>query len=160
MKRLIRSVRANVSAGKIWYLSCRAYKRGNIPLATALKALNYMLYHSVLCYQCEVEDDIYLVHGAMGSLVHPNVTIGKRVRFFHHVTLSSETLPGSVPRIVIEDDCVIGAHSIILGNDRDGVRIGRGAVIGAGAIVVRDVPPGATMVPMPARAVKSEKVYE
>ncbi|WP_434437815.1 DapH/DapD/GlmU-related protein [Limosilactobacillus fermentum] len=40
--------------------------------------------------------------------------------------------------IVIEDDCWIGSNVIIL----DGVKIGRGSVIGAGSLVSKDIPAG------------------
>jgi serine acetyltransferase len=100
-----------------------------------------------------------MVHGGFGTMCHPNVTIGKRVKMFHHITLAAETLPGSLPRIRIEDDCVIGAYAILIGNDRDGITIGKGSVIGAGAMVVRDVPPGSTIVATPSRAVKPGKSY-
>lgn len=39
--------------------------------------------------------------------------------------------------VVIEDDVLIGAHTVIL----RGVRIGRGAIVGAGSVVSRDIPP-------------------
>jgi acetyltransferase-like isoleucine patch superfamily enzyme len=51
--------------------------------------------------------------------------------------------------VTIEDDCWIGAGSTILG----GVHIGRGAVIGAGSVVSRDVPPYAVVVGVPARVI-------
>ncbi|WP_321576530.1 MULTISPECIES: CatB-related O-acetyltransferase [unclassified Sphingomonas] len=52
---------------------------------------------------------------------------------------------------VIEDDVWIGHHAIILPGCR---RIGRGSVIGAGAIVTRDVPRYAVVVGNPARVVR------
>jgi len=52
--------------------------------------------------------------------------------------------------IVIEDDCWIGANVVIL----SGVRIGRGAVIGAGAVVTRDIPSMAIAVGVPAKVLK------
>jgi acetyltransferase-like isoleucine patch superfamily enzyme len=48
---------------------------------------------------------------------------------------------------VVEDGVSIGANSTIL----PGLRIGRGAVIGAGAVVTKSVPPGATAMGVPAR---------
>jgi maltose O-acetyltransferase len=57
------------------------------------------------------------------------------------------------PPVVIEDDVWLGARVIIL----PGIRIGRGAVIGAGAIVTKDVPPYAICVGNPARIVRSRK---
>lgn len=53
--------------------------------------------------------------------------------------------------IVVEDDVWIGAGSIIL----PGVHIGRGSIIGAGAVVSRDVPAYSVAVGSPARVVKS-----
>ena len=52
--------------------------------------------------------------------------------------------------IVVEDDAWLGVGVIVL----DGVRIGKGAVVGAGAVVTDDVPDGAIAVGVPARVVK------
>ena len=52
--------------------------------------------------------------------------------------------------IVIEDDCWIGANAVILG----GVHIGRGAIIGAGAVVTKDIPSMAIAVGVPAKVLK------
>jgi maltose O-acetyltransferase len=54
------------------------------------------------------------------------------------------------PPVVVEDDIWIGARVIIL----PGIRIGKGAILGAGAIVTRDVPPYAICVGNPARVVR------
>ena len=52
--------------------------------------------------------------------------------------------------VTIEDDVWIGANAIIL----PGVRIGRGAVIGAGSIVIVDIPSMAIAVGVPAKVIK------
>jgi len=54
------------------------------------------------------------------------------------------------PPVRIEDDVWIGARVIIL----PGLKIGRGAIIGAGAVVTRDVPPYAVCAGNPARVIK------
>lgn len=54
-------------------------------------------------------------------------------------------------RIVVEDDVWIGAHVTIL----PGVRIGRGAIIGAGSVVRSDVSPLTIVAGAPARVIKS-----
>ncbi len=51
--------------------------------------------------------------------------------------------------IKIEDDVWVGANAAVL----PGVTLGKGAVVGAGAVVTRDVAPGATVVGVPARPV-------
>ncbi|WP_432493787.1 acyltransferase [Kineococcus auxinigenes] len=55
--------------------------------------------------------------------------------------------------IVIEDDVWIGAGSIIL----PGRRIGRGSIVGAGSVVVNDVPAWTVVAGNPARVVKARK---
>lgn len=53
--------------------------------------------------------------------------------------------------VVIEDDVFLGARSMVL----KGVRIGAGAVVGAGSVVTRDVAPGTVVAGQPARPVGS-----
>jgi acetyltransferase-like isoleucine patch superfamily enzyme len=53
-------------------------------------------------------------------------------------------------KVIIENDVWIGANAIIL----DGVKIENGAIIGAGAIVTKDVPPYAIVVGSPAKIIK------
>src|SRR5262245_7773294 len=52
--------------------------------------------------------------------------------------------------IVIEDDVWLGASAVVT----DGVRIGRGAVVAAGAVVTSDVPPHTVVAGVPARVVR------
>lgn len=89
------------------------------------------------------------------------ITIGARVTFGAGVQLLAENhefrdasrliQDQGVTRagITVEDDVWVGNQVIVL----DGVHIGRGAVIGAGAVVTRDVPPMAIVVGNPAHAV-------
>ena len=59
----------------------------------------------------------------------------------------------SAKGIVIEDDVWIAAHVTVL----DGVRIGRGSVIAAGAVVAQDVEPFSVVGGVPARLIKKRK---
>ncbi|KAB8317957.1 acyltransferase [Tolypothrix campylonemoides VB511288] len=58
--------------------------------------------------------------------------------------------------IVIEDDCWLGHAVTVL----DGVTIGKGSVIGAGAVVTKDIPPFSIAVGVPAKVIKSRKAKE
>lgn len=55
--------------------------------------------------------------------------------------------------VKIEDDCWIAANSIILA----GVTVGRGAVVAAGSVVTKDVPPYSVVAGNPAKVVKARK---
>ncbi len=67
------------------------------------------------------------------------------------VSTPMKRLPELGVGITIESDVWIAAHAVVL----DGVNIGRGAVIAAGAVVTRDVPPYAIVAGVPARGIGS-----
>ena len=56
-------------------------------------------------------------------------------------------------RIVIEDDCWLASGCVILA----GVNVGRGSVVGAGAVVTKDIPPYSIVAGNPARVIRSRK---
>lgn len=102
---------------------------------------------------CQIGSFTRIQHGVF----LPNHTrVGERVFIGPNVTLCDDKYP--MVRLsyeptyhadppILEDDCSIGAGAIIL----PGVRIGRGAMVGAGSVVSRDVPPKATFIGIPAR---------
>ena len=85
---------------------------------------------------------VVLEHYAMGVVLHPQVKIGDRCRIYHHVTLASESCIGSEHFIILEDDVTIGAHSIVIARPNSTLRVGKGAVVGAGSVLTKDVPAG------------------
>lgn len=90
------------------------------------------------------------IHHFGGIFIHPNVKIGSGCTLRQGVTLGNRREGGPVP--VVEDRVEFGAGSMVLG----GVRVGRGARIGALSLVLEDVPAGATVVGSPARIVARE----
>jgi len=81
-------------------------------------------------------------------IVHADAEIGADCVLRHGVTIGNRHEGGPVP--VIEDGVELGAYAQVLG----GVRVGRGARIGAMSVVLNDVPAGATAVGIPARVVE------
>lgn len=89
-----------------------------------------------------------------------SITLGDRVSIAPRVMLLALSHPNasnirdsivtSKHTIIIEDDVWIGAGSIIL----SGVTVGKGAVIGAGSVVTKDVEPYTIVVGNPARKIK------
>jgi serine O-acetyltransferase len=140
--------------GRVWYWSTRAYRTGHPIVARMLKLLNFVLFRNLLPFEADVAPDVRMEHYGLSTVIHPNVTVGRRVRIFHHVTLASESVIGSDHRIVIGDDAVIGAGAIVIGRGNCGLEIGAKAWIGAGAVVTNDVPAGQTVVGVPARPIR------
>lgn len=92
------------------------------------------------------------------------IELGRHVLVSPGVKIISSTnnhLPGweiwkNQPRsgkVVIEDNVHIGSNAVILPN----VRIGEGSVIGAGAVVTKNIPAGSIAVGIPARVIQKRK---
>jgi acetyltransferase-like isoleucine patch superfamily enzyme len=123
----------------------------------------YMLPGSTL----ELGNDTVVGHYANirpGRLIHlgSNVTIAQFVSIIgdnHRFDDPGLPVPlqGVIAEdVVIDDDAWIGAQVVIL----PGVRIGRGAVVGAGSIVTKDVAPGALVAGNPARLIRFRQGFE
>ena len=73
------------------------------------------------------------------------------------IPISRQGIEGS--KVTIEDDVWLGAHVIVL----PGVKIGRGAIVGAGAVVTNDVRPYSLVAGVPARFIRNrfpEKIIQ
>jgi len=103
-----------------------------------------------------IGDDLFIDHG-MGVVIGETSEIGDGVTLYQGVTLG-----GTAPSVdshnqrntkrhpTLEDGVIIGSGAQVLGP----ITVGRDARIGANAVVTKDVPAGATMVGIPARAVQ------
>lgn len=80
--------------------------------------------------------------------VHAGSVIGARCTLRQGVTIGNREDGGPAP--VLEDDVELGAYAQVLG----GITVGRGAKVGAMSVVLRDVPPGAVAVGVPARIIE------
>jgi len=138
---------------RLWHVSCALYEKGWPRTSRAVKAINYLLFHCILPGEAKLGHGLILEHFGLGVVIHPNVIIGNNVRLFHGITITANTSIGSPWRVRIEDDVLIGAGAKIIARRDSGLTVGRGSVIGAGAVVTRDVPAGTTWVGVPARPV-------
>jgi len=96
--------------------------------------------HSFICEGVTIEDEVFIGHGVM----------------FTNDLLPRATAAGGQPQTeadwnviptVVKKGASIGSGAVIL----CGITIGERAMVGAGAVVTRDVPPGTTVAGVPAR---------
>ena len=85
----------------------------------------------------------------MGIVIGETAEIGDDVTLYQGVTLGGTSLQRVKRHPTLLDGVVVGAGAIILG----AVTVGEKARIGAGAVVVRDVPAGATVVGLAGRVI-------
>ncbi len=86
----------------------------------------------------------------MGAVLGGRATVGKNCHIGAGTVLAGVVEPASATPVIIEDDVMIGANAVVL----EGVHVGKGAVVAAGAVCVEDVPAGAVVAGVPARAIK------
>ena len=91
---------------------------------------------------------VFIDHG-MGLVIGQTAEVGNDVTLYHGVTLGGVSLNREKRHPTIGDCVVIGSGAQVLGP----VTVGEKALIGANAVVLSDVPPGVTMVGIPARQV-------
>lgn len=95
----------------------------------------------------------FIDHG-MGIVIGETSEIGDNCSIYHGVTLGGTTWQKGKRHPTLQNNVVVGAGAKILGP----VTISEGARIGSNAVVVKDVPPGATVVGIPGRVVTRKEV--
>ena len=95
---------------------------------------------------------VFIDHG-MGIVVGETAEIGDDCTLYHGVTLGGTTWNKGKRHPTLEAGVIIGAGAKLLGP----ILVGKGAKIGSNAVVVRDVPPGATAVGIPARFIEGRE---
>lgn len=88
----------------------------------------------------------------MGAVLGGRAIVGKRCHIGAGAVLAGVVEPASATPVVIEDDVLVGANAVVI----EGVRVGTGAVVAAGSVVIKDVPANAVVAGVPARVIKQK----
>lgn len=115
-----------------------------------------------ICSHCFIENDVVVgdrvtiksgVQLWNGLRLEDDVFIGPNVTFTNDRYPRSKQYPESFPETWVGKAASIGANATIL----PGIKIGEGALVGAGSVVTKDVPPGNTVVGNPAKPLVLKK---
>jgi serine O-acetyltransferase len=104
-----------------------------------------------------VGDELELAHGGFGVVIHPATRIGKRVKIYPGVTLGRADIyrpveQSSFQGILVEDDAILCPGAKIL--CKEGIlKVGRGCVIGANAVLLESTGENEIWAGVPARCI-------
>lgn len=136
---------------RLWLLSIRLHRNGHSGLARTLKAVNALVYSTALPPEAAVASDIRLWHHGLAVVIHPDTTIGGGVQIAQSVTIAAGAPhAGSGLGVVVGENVTIGAGACIIPREGHGLTLGNGCIVGANAVVTRDVPPGSIATGQPA----------
>lgn len=90
--------------------------------------------------------NLFIDHGS-GVVIGETAILYDNITLFHGVTLGGTSDKSEKRHPTVMNGVVVGAHAQVLGN----ITIGENAKIGAGAVVLKDVPANTTMVGIPAK---------
>jgi serine O-acetyltransferase len=110
--------------------------------------LIFVIYNSVIPAQCLIGKGSMFAHGGIGVVLHPDCKIGERVMIGQGVTIGG-TFGSGTP--IVGSDVWIGPGVRILGD----VTIGSNCILGANAVVTRDVPDNSVIGGVPAKLIKT-----
>ncbi len=112
------------------------------------KRLTFLLYNCDIPLSVEFKRGTYLYKGGMGIIIHGKSSIGENVAIGSHVTIGGNYGSGSVPKL--GNDILIAPGVCILGD----VKIGNNCILGANAVVLKDVPDNTVVAGIPAKEIK------
>ncbi len=125
------------------------WHRGNYRRARLLNYIGRVLTGADIHPGATIGDDVFIDH-ASGVVIGETAVIKDHVCIFQGVTLGGVSSKKGKRHPTIEENVVIGANATVLGD----IVIGNNTRIGAGSVVVKDVPPNSTVVGIPGKVIK------
>jgi UDP-2-acetamido-3-amino-2,3-dideoxy-glucuronate N-acetyltransferase len=112
--------------------------------------------HTFIENDVKIGDNVTIKSGVYlwdGITIEDDVFIGPNATFVNDIYPRSKQYPESFQKTVIKKGASIGANVTIMG----GVTIGENAMIGAGSVVLKNIPPNTTWVGNPAREINNNR---
>lgn len=122
-------------------------------IARTISQMNRFLTGIEIHPGAQIGKGCFIDHG-MGVVIGETCEIGNYVTIYQGVTLGGTGKEKGKRHPTIEDHVMIASGAKVLGS----IRIGRASKIGAGSVVLRDVPPNSTVVGVPGRVVVQDGV--
>ncbi len=143
---------------RVWYFKniLKIMKKGGNPSLVSTNVYIADGKHIKFGTGCRINENVYIEKATIGNdvLIAPNVAILSRMHEYSLTNIPISLQGYKEEKLVnIGDDVWLGRNVIVL----PGVTIGDGAIIGAGAVVTKDIPPYAIVAGTPAKLIKFRK---
>lgn len=99
-----------------------------------------------------IAEGVFIDHG-MGVVIGETAIIEEGCIIFKGAVLGGTSLERKVRHPHLQRNVIVGSNACVLG----AITVGEGARIGSASVVIRDVPPGATVVGVPGRVVRTPR---
>lgn len=137
-----------------WYrIAHKLYKKGHFFLARFISQKTARKTGIEIHPGAEIGEGFFIDHGH-GVVIGETAIIGNNVTLYQGVTLGGTGKENGKRHPTIEDNVMISVGAKIIGS----FTIGENSKIGAGAVVLKEVPPNCTVVGVPGRIVKRDNV--
>jgi serine O-acetyltransferase len=147
---IVQTLLTDGTAAMFWYRAMQWSQRWRLlPLSMIFNKINAICCQCIIGRKADFGPGFVLIH-SQGVVINSNVRGGRQIFIEHQVTIGAEK--NQTP--VLADNIFIGAGAKIIGP----VRIGKFSRIGANAVVVHDVPDGATVGGIPAKVLRQRDV--
>lgn len=124
------------------------WQQGLLTFARFLSHLGRFLTGIEIHPGAKIGPGLFIDHG-MGVVMGETTELGENVTLYQGVTLGGTSLSKGKRHPTLRDNVVVGTGAAVLGP----ITIGEGSRIGAGSVVVRDVPPNSVVVGIPGRVI-------
>ena len=128
------------------------WKRGWIVLSRFVSHINRFLTGIEIHPAAEIGHGVFIDHG-MGVVIGETAVIGDGCLLYKGVVLGGTTMETIKRHPTLGKKVIVGSNACILGN----ITVGDCVRIGSGSVVIKDVPPHATVVGVPGRIIEQQK---
>jgi len=125
----------------------------NVPfLPKIIELIIFLIYNSKIPSSCEIGRGTFFSYGGIGVVLHARCKIGDNVEIGTNVTIGGRSGHYDVP--VILNNVYIATGAKILGP----IKIGNNVIIGANAVLIKDVPNNVIVAGVPAKIIKENRI--
>lgn len=128
------------------------YKHHLTPIAVIIFGFQFIVFHNYIHYKAEIGKGTLCAGKATGIYIHKGAKVGSNCVFAHQISVGGRGGPTNTRKLpVIGNNVYVGTGAKILGD----LTVGDDVVIGANAVVTKDVPSNCVIAGIPARVIRT-----